>query len=137
PCHQSTFDVTEHCKVISGPAKRPLPQLPISVDSEGYLVAQSDFPEPVGPTFWESNHSRVLHNQPPPSGRQRTSPKPASGHPSWCASSGARSSPPTGRSCSVRLLSTASSSLFCRERSSRSSSSPPWARCTTKVLGCR
>jgi ubiquinol-cytochrome c reductase iron-sulfur subunit len=56
PCHQSTFDVTEHCKVIFGPAKRPLPQLPISVDSEGYLVAQSDFPEPVGPTFWEINH---------------------------------------------------------------------------------
>lgn len=56
PCHQSTFDVTEHCKVIFGPAKRPLPQLPITVDSEGYLVAQSDFPEPVGPTFWEINH---------------------------------------------------------------------------------
>ena len=53
PCHQSTFDVTNHCKVIFGPAKRPLPQLPIAVDSEGYLVAQSDFHEPVGPTFWE------------------------------------------------------------------------------------
>ncbi|GAB3061549.1 cytochrome bc1 complex Rieske iron-sulfur subunit [Sediminivirga luteola] len=55
PCHQSTFDVTDHCKVIFGPAKRPLPQLPITVDSEGYLVAQSDFPDPVGPTFWEIN----------------------------------------------------------------------------------
>ena len=55
PCHQSTFDVTNHCKVIFGPAKRPLPQLPITVDSEGYLVAQSDFREPVGPTFWEIN----------------------------------------------------------------------------------
>ncbi|WGW13502.1 Rieske 2Fe-2S domain-containing protein [Saxibacter everestensis] len=55
PCHQSTFDVTEHCKVIFGPAKRPLPQLPITVDSEGYLVAQSDFPEPVGASFWELN----------------------------------------------------------------------------------
>lgn len=53
PCHQSQFDVTEHCKVIFGPAGRPLPQLPIEVDSEGYLVAQSDFHEPVGPTFWE------------------------------------------------------------------------------------
>lgn len=53
PCHQSTFDVTDACKVIFGPAKRPLPQLPISVDSEGYLVAQSDFTEPVGPSFWE------------------------------------------------------------------------------------
>jgi len=53
PCHQSTFDVTNHCEVIFGPAKRPLPQLPIAVDAEGYLVAQSDFTEPVGPSFWE------------------------------------------------------------------------------------
>lgn len=53
PCHQSTFDVTEHCKVIFGPASRPLPQLPITVDAEGYLIAQSDFLEPVGPTFWD------------------------------------------------------------------------------------
>ncbi len=53
PCHQSTFDLTEHCKVIFGPASRPLPQLPITVDAEGYLIAQSDFTEPVGPSFWE------------------------------------------------------------------------------------
>lgn len=53
PCHQSTFDVTEHCKVIFGPASRPLPQLPITVDAEGYLIAQSDFLEPVGPSFWD------------------------------------------------------------------------------------
>ncbi|RRJ86290.1 ubiquinol-cytochrome C reductase [Gulosibacter macacae] len=56
PCHQSQFDVTEHCKVIFGPAGRPLPQLPIAVNEEGYLVAQSDFHEPVGPTFWERRH---------------------------------------------------------------------------------
>lgn len=53
PCHQSTFDLTQECKVVFGPAVRPLPQLPIKVDSEGYLVAQSDFHEPVGPSFWE------------------------------------------------------------------------------------
>lgn len=53
PCHQSQFDVTEHAKVIFGPAARPLPQLPIAIDDEGYLVAQSDFKEPVGPSFWE------------------------------------------------------------------------------------
>jgi len=53
PCHQSQFDVTDHAAVIFGPAARPLPQLPITVDSEGYLVAQSDFLEPVGPSFWE------------------------------------------------------------------------------------
>jgi ubiquinol-cytochrome c reductase iron-sulfur subunit len=53
PCHQSTFDVTNDCKVIFGPAKRPLPQLKITVDSEGYLIADSGFKEPVGPSFWE------------------------------------------------------------------------------------
>jgi len=53
PCHQSEFDVANHAEVIFGPAARPLPQLPITVDEEGYLVAQSDFTEPVGPSFWE------------------------------------------------------------------------------------
>jgi ubiquinol-cytochrome c reductase iron-sulfur subunit len=53
PCHQSTFDVTRAAKVIFGPAARPLPQLAITVDSEGYLVAQAPFSEPVGPSFWE------------------------------------------------------------------------------------
>ena len=53
PCHQSQFDVSDQAKVVFGPAKRPLPQLPITVDDEGYLVAQSDFTEPVGPSFWE------------------------------------------------------------------------------------
>lgn len=53
PCHQSQFDVAQEAKVIFGPAKRPLPQLPITVDDEGYLIAQSDFTEPVGPSFWE------------------------------------------------------------------------------------
>jgi ubiquinol-cytochrome c reductase iron-sulfur subunit len=53
PCHQSQFDITHEAAVIFGPAKRPLPQLPITVDAEGYLVARSDFTEPVGPSFWE------------------------------------------------------------------------------------
>jgi ubiquinol-cytochrome c reductase iron-sulfur subunit len=53
PCHQSTFDLADNGKVIFGPAGRALPQLPITVDSEGYLVAQSDFTEPVGPSYWE------------------------------------------------------------------------------------
>ena len=53
PCHQSTFDATNGAWVIFGPAARPLPQLPLSVDSDGYLVAASDFTQPVGPSFWE------------------------------------------------------------------------------------
>jgi ubiquinol-cytochrome c reductase iron-sulfur subunit len=53
PCHQSTFDLANNGVVIFGPANRALPQLPIMADDEGYLVAQSDFTEPVGPSFWE------------------------------------------------------------------------------------
>ena len=53
PCHQSTFDLADGAKVVFGPAARPLPQLPLAVDDEGYLVAQSDFTEPVGPSYWE------------------------------------------------------------------------------------
>ena len=53
PCHQSTFLATEGARVIFGPATRPLPQLPIGVDAQGYLIALSDFNEPVGPSFWE------------------------------------------------------------------------------------
>jgi ubiquinol-cytochrome c reductase iron-sulfur subunit len=53
PCHQSTFDIADSAKVVFGPANRRLPQLPITVDDEGYLVAQDDFAEPIGPSFWE------------------------------------------------------------------------------------
>jgi ubiquinol-cytochrome c reductase iron-sulfur subunit len=53
PCHQSQFDVANGAAVIFGPAARPLPQLPITIDDEGYLIARSDFTEPVGPSFWE------------------------------------------------------------------------------------
>jgi ubiquinol-cytochrome c reductase iron-sulfur subunit len=55
PCHQSQFDITHQARVIFGPASRPLPQLPITIDADGYLIAQSDFHEPVGPSFWERN----------------------------------------------------------------------------------
>jgi quinol---cytochrome c reductase iron-sulfur subunit len=53
PCHQSTFDATNGAQILFGPAPRPLPQLPIGVDADGFLIATSDFHEPVGPAFWE------------------------------------------------------------------------------------
>jgi ubiquinol-cytochrome c reductase iron-sulfur subunit len=53
PCHQSTFDLADGAKVVFGPAARPLPQLPLALDSEGFIVAQSGFTEPVGPSFFE------------------------------------------------------------------------------------
>ncbi len=57
PCHQSQFDVLNGCKPYFGPAARPLPQLPLSVDAEGNLVAAGDFYEPVGPSFWNRGRS--------------------------------------------------------------------------------
>jgi ubiquinol-cytochrome c reductase iron-sulfur subunit len=53
PCHQSTFDAARGAQVTFGPATRALPQLPMGVDSNGYLVALGDFTEPVGPSYWE------------------------------------------------------------------------------------
>jgi len=53
PCHQSTFDLADNGRVIFGPAARAVPQLPLALDDEGYLIATSDFTEPVGPSFWE------------------------------------------------------------------------------------
>lgn len=53
PCHQSTFDLADSANVVFGPAHRRMPQLPITVDEAGYIVARSDFAEPVGPSFWE------------------------------------------------------------------------------------
>lgn len=53
PCHQSQFDALRFAKPIFGPAARALAQLPITIDTDGYLVANGDFVEPVGPAFWE------------------------------------------------------------------------------------
>jgi ubiquinol-cytochrome c reductase iron-sulfur subunit len=53
PCHQSTFDVLDGCRVLFGPAARSLPQLAISTDPDGYFIANGDYTEPVGPSFWE------------------------------------------------------------------------------------
>lgn len=53
PCHQSMFNVTDGAMPTFGPAPRPLPQLPLYIDAAGYLRAQKDYDQPVGPGFWE------------------------------------------------------------------------------------
>ncbi len=58
PCHQSTFDVLGRCNPVFGPASRSLPQLPVAVDANGYLIAQSDYHEAVGPGFWNRGDGR-------------------------------------------------------------------------------
>jgi ubiquinol-cytochrome c reductase iron-sulfur subunit len=52
PCHQSPFDVLRGAVPVSGPAVRPLPQLPIRLLEDGTFEALGDFPTPVGPSFW-------------------------------------------------------------------------------------
>jgi len=53
PCHQSTFDLGDSGVVVFCPAARALPQLPITADAQGYLVARCDFTVPVGPSYFE------------------------------------------------------------------------------------
>ncbi|MCU1463557.1 MAG: Rieske (2Fe-2S) domain protein [Acidimicrobiales bacterium] len=52
PCHQSTFDVLRGARPVFGPAAAALPQLPVRIDADGFLVARGDFPVPVGPSYW-------------------------------------------------------------------------------------
>ncbi len=52
PCHYSTFSPGEGGRLIFGPAGRSLPQLPLMVDSDGYLAASDTFHEDIGPSWW-------------------------------------------------------------------------------------
>ena len=49
PCHASVFDPAADARVVSGPANRPLPALPIEVSSDGVVRAAGEFAGPVGP----------------------------------------------------------------------------------------
>lgn len=42
-CHQSKFDPRDGAKVTDGPAPRPLPALPLGIDTEGRLVVAAPF----------------------------------------------------------------------------------------------
>ncbi len=53
PCHQSVFDAANDAAVLAGPADHALPRLPLQIGDDGYVRADGDFPEPVGPGFWE------------------------------------------------------------------------------------
>jgi ubiquinol-cytochrome c reductase iron-sulfur subunit len=52
PCHYSTFDVLDGGSVEFGPAGRPLPQLPLTIDAAGVLRAAGPMSGPVGPSWW-------------------------------------------------------------------------------------
>jgi ubiquinol-cytochrome c reductase iron-sulfur subunit len=53
PCHQSQFNILDNARPIFGPATRRLPMLPLTVGSDGFFYAKSDYQVPIGPGFWE------------------------------------------------------------------------------------
>ena len=119
PCHQSTFDVMRGARAHVRAGRAALPQLPIRLEADGTFTALGDFPEPVGPSFWDMTVRRhtgggvterprpartrptELERLPPGSTSGRASPA-SSGQP--CA----RSSRTTGRSCWARSRCSAS-----------------------------
>ncbi|MGY6501441.1 MAG: QcrA and Rieske domain-containing protein [Acidimicrobiales bacterium] len=52
PCHQAVFDALDGGRAVAGPARRALPQLPVSIDEDRHLVALGDFSDAVGTGFW-------------------------------------------------------------------------------------
>jgi ubiquinol-cytochrome c reductase iron-sulfur subunit len=52
PCHYSVFDARTGGTVVSGPAGRPLPQLPLEIGADGVLRAAGGFSGPIGPAWW-------------------------------------------------------------------------------------
>ncbi|WP_458189656.1 QcrA and Rieske domain-containing protein [Haladaptatus sp. NG-WS-4] len=48
PCHFGKFNPIQGAAVVGGPPPRPLPQLPITLSSDGFLIATGDFEAPVG-----------------------------------------------------------------------------------------
>jgi quinol---cytochrome c reductase iron-sulfur subunit len=60
PCHYSTFDVRRGAVPVFGPAVRALPQLPLAVDGEGFLIANGPLSGSVGPSYLNVNKPKDL-----------------------------------------------------------------------------
>lgn len=48
PCHYGEFDPLDGAAVVGGPPPRALPQLPLTLTDDGYLIATGDFLSEVG-----------------------------------------------------------------------------------------
>ena len=48
PCHAGMYDPQHGARVLAGPPPRPLPQLPIKLDSKGEVVVAGPFSGPIG-----------------------------------------------------------------------------------------
>jgi ubiquinol-cytochrome c reductase iron-sulfur subunit len=53
PCHQSMFNVRNGAVPQFGPAPRPLPQMHLGYNDQGYLIAMAPYDQAVGPGFYE------------------------------------------------------------------------------------
>jgi ubiquinol-cytochrome c reductase iron-sulfur subunit len=53
PCHQSMFNVRNGAVPNFGPAPRPLPQLALGYNDQGYLIATAPYDQALGPGFFE------------------------------------------------------------------------------------
>jgi ubiquinol-cytochrome c reductase iron-sulfur subunit len=53
PCHQSMFNVRNGAVPQFGPAPRPLPQLALGYNDQGYLIATAPYDQALGPGFFE------------------------------------------------------------------------------------
>ncbi|HSZ35968.1 MAG TPA: Rieske 2Fe-2S domain-containing protein [Acidimicrobiales bacterium] len=53
PCHQSMFNVRNGAVPQFGPAPRPLPQLPLGYNDQGYLISTAPYDQALGPGFFE------------------------------------------------------------------------------------
>lgn len=49
PCHGSVFNPAKGAAVVAGPAPRPLPSLPIKVQSDGSVTVTGGFSAKIGP----------------------------------------------------------------------------------------
>lgn len=47
-CHLSEFAPLSEGSVLNGPAKRPLPMIPVNVDDEGFVIAKAEFTRKPG-----------------------------------------------------------------------------------------
>jgi ubiquinol-cytochrome c reductase iron-sulfur subunit len=53
PCHQSMFNVRNGAVPQFGPAPRPLPQMALGYNENGYLISTAPYDQPLGPGFFE------------------------------------------------------------------------------------
>jgi len=47
PCHQSMFNIRNGAVPQFGPAPRPLPQLPLGYNDQGYLISTAPYDQPL------------------------------------------------------------------------------------------